>query len=114
MIPGDWCLPRGYWGNSDADIIARLLLLFITKQNLFKHPLLEWPPVCLALLSLAAVVPSSGYLGEVAKVAGPACASRGRATGPSVLGVAGILLTELGPKHLSSHGVGNVPLVHSS
>lgn len=37
-----------------------------------------------------------------------------RAMAPFVLGVASILLAELSPKHLNSHGAGNVPLVHSS
>lgn len=59
-------------------------------------------------------MPSSRFLGEVAKVPVLAFASQGRAMGPCILGVVGILLTELGPKYLSSHGVGNIPLLHSS
>lgn len=102
-----WCLPWGYWGNSDEDIDVQLLLLFIVEQNQFKHPLVEGPSVvCLDLLSLSVV--SSGSCFQVAEVP----VSHGAESWVCLWDLLSLVFLvscwQLNPEHLSSCDIGNL------
>lgn len=89
------------------------LLLISSSKRKWKEEKVAYI-LCYIVSCFSVPVLSSRYLKEAAKVPASACASQDRAMRPSTLGVTGVLLTELGTKHLSSHAVGNVSLVHGS